>query len=448
MSTIDKIQINSTTYDVAVDAGNVAYSDAATYPDGSAGKEISQLKSQIDKTQVDNDQFGNTELIIQDDHNNVLATLYGGNIKTKNFDSIDVRTKSAVNDDDAYDVAISDLEKNILMLLYDGNIKTKNFDSKKVSQHSIKSVKDYGASGDGVTDDTNAIQKALNDGGTIYIPNGVYIITAPLVFYSNTRLFLDPSAEIKQTNTSAKCVMRSYNTATDILYNGVHDVIINGGIINANGATVTETSALAMAHCKNITIQNTTFKGNNKGMHCIDMAGCDNVIINNCVFDNILTNSAWGECIQIDGANSSASYPYISFDSGSAFYDDCGCQNIEIANCTFSLNAHSPAIGNHNYSEHKYINIHDNIIHGSGIAVTTASRGVISFTIHTSYSGQNNHTTVLFIHDNILTDSKYGFSFDPNATVDVVVKNNLLHAVNELESVAESYVIWENNTII
>lgn len=53
MSTIDKIQINSTTYDVAVDAGNVAYSDAATYPDGSAGKEISQLKSEIAPLPVD-----------------------------------------------------------------------------------------------------------------------------------------------------------------------------------------------------------------------------------------------------------------------------------------------------------------------------------------------------------------------------------------------------------
>lgn len=48
MSVIDKIQINSTTYDVAAGAGNVAYSDAATYPDGSAGKEISQLKSDLD----------------------------------------------------------------------------------------------------------------------------------------------------------------------------------------------------------------------------------------------------------------------------------------------------------------------------------------------------------------------------------------------------------------
>lgn len=58
MSVIDKIQINSTTYDVAADASNVAYSDAATYPDGSAGKEISQLKSEIANT---NEILGNSE---------------------------------------------------------------------------------------------------------------------------------------------------------------------------------------------------------------------------------------------------------------------------------------------------------------------------------------------------------------------------------------------------
>lgn len=47
MSAIDKIQINSTTYDVAADAGNVAYDDSDTYSSGSVGSEISELKSEI-----------------------------------------------------------------------------------------------------------------------------------------------------------------------------------------------------------------------------------------------------------------------------------------------------------------------------------------------------------------------------------------------------------------
>jgi len=44
------------------------------------------------------------------------------------------------------------------------------------------SAKDYGAVGDGVADDTAAIQAALDSGGTLYIPSGTYRITAPVLF--------------------------------------------------------------------------------------------------------------------------------------------------------------------------------------------------------------------------------------------------------------------------
>ena len=42
------------------------------------------------------------------------------------------------------------------------------------------SVKDFGAVGDGVTDDTAAIQAALDTGGSVYFPEGDYFITAQL----------------------------------------------------------------------------------------------------------------------------------------------------------------------------------------------------------------------------------------------------------------------------
>lgn len=38
----------------------------------------------------------------------------------------------------------------------------------------VVNVKDFGAKGDGTTDDTEAIQKALNTGKTVYIPSGIY----------------------------------------------------------------------------------------------------------------------------------------------------------------------------------------------------------------------------------------------------------------------------------
>jgi parallel beta-helix repeat protein len=52
------------------------------------------------------------------------------------------------------------------------------------------SVKDFGAKGDGVTDDTVAINRALTDGAgkEVYFPTGTYSISSTLVIQSNTRL--------------------------------------------------------------------------------------------------------------------------------------------------------------------------------------------------------------------------------------------------------------------
>jgi polygalacturonase len=49
-------------------------------------------------------------------------------------------------------------------------------------------VKDFGAVGDGVTDDTDSMQNAANNGGNIYVPPGVYIITRAIVLKSNTTI--------------------------------------------------------------------------------------------------------------------------------------------------------------------------------------------------------------------------------------------------------------------
>lgn len=60
----------------------------------------------------------------------------------------------------------------------------------------VVNVLDYGAVGDGVADDTAAIQAAIDSfggpstatGGTVYFPNGNYKITAPLLLNYNTSL--------------------------------------------------------------------------------------------------------------------------------------------------------------------------------------------------------------------------------------------------------------------
>jgi hypothetical protein len=60
------------------------------------------------------------------------------------------------------------------------------------AEDSMVSVKDFGAKGDGTTDDSAAIQKAIDetaaDGRTVFIPGGVYMIGTTLSLRNNLML--------------------------------------------------------------------------------------------------------------------------------------------------------------------------------------------------------------------------------------------------------------------
>lgn len=49
-------------------------------------------------------------------------------------------------------------------------------------------VLDYGAVGDGVTDDSAAIQAAINAGQHIYIPEGTYLLSTPISFIARNQI--------------------------------------------------------------------------------------------------------------------------------------------------------------------------------------------------------------------------------------------------------------------
>lgn len=66
------------------------------------------------------------------------------------------------------------------------------------------SVKDFGAIGDGVTDDTAAIQAALNSGATtVYFPEGTYNVSSPVMINSYTKMYGDGmDTIIQKTNNT------------------------------------------------------------------------------------------------------------------------------------------------------------------------------------------------------------------------------------------------------
>lgn len=121
------------------------------------------------------------------------------------------------------------------------------------TQHDVNadyiSVKDFGAVGDGVTDDTSAIQNALNAvknfSATLFIPSGTYLISDTLTVYSETVVVgSGRSSVIKMAPNVNKDILKSVNAdnlwgvtdksvldSAEQLYDlTLQDFVIDGGV--------------------------------------------------------------------------------------------------------------------------------------------------------------------------------------------------------------------------
>src|SRR5690606_16205698 len=71
----------------------------------------------------------------------------------------------------------------------------------------VRSVLGYGAVGDGITNDTAALQAAFDavtpGGGSVFVPPGRYIITDTVVLGSDTSLQLSPAATLDGSGLAA-----------------------------------------------------------------------------------------------------------------------------------------------------------------------------------------------------------------------------------------------------
>jgi len=223
----------------------------------------------------------------------------------------------------------------------------------------VANVKDavYGAKGDGRTDDTAAIQKAINavanGGGTVSIPAGTYLINpvakynAGLHLGSNMTLRFDSAAILKALPTSTS------NYAV-LLADGVQNLNIIGGTILGNryNNTITDTReggiGVKIVNSRRVVVQSVTANqcwedgfyvgeasqsvtlcsvvADDNRRHGLGITSVDGLVVKGCTFKNTSGLVENGRLVCGAGAN-------IEPNLGET------AANVQFTGCTFSANA-------------------------------------------------------------------------------------------------------------
>lgn len=241
---------------------------------------------------------------------------------------------------------------------------------------------------DGIHDDTKALQECidkLKNGGTVYFPNGIYLVSASLIFYSNQIFKLSDKAVIRRNDKSepiTKYLLASYSESEWGGYEGSHDVVISGGIFDGNENLDEKTTLVNTVHCKNIVIENCRFI-HCAHWHCIEINSTENAIVQNCVFDGptytAVGHKLYNEQVQLDLACDGFYGPVYNCDGKLIDFkaDGTVCRNITIKNNIFKCDGF-PGIGHHSDCDHHNIVIENNIFDGPSDR-EGKSRGYIFF---------------------------------------------------------------------
>lgn len=163
-------------------------------------------------------------------------------------------------------------------ILVDASAVSKNNFRAYLSNREVVNVKDYGAIGDGSTDDTAAIQAAINamstaGGGEIHFPKGTYKITSSLALKSNVKLI----------GEGKKSVLKVGAASAYALLNGTTETLENVWIEGLNFDGSLNYPANSQVYKQTYALRNTA----------INIAGVaiSGLTVKNCVFTSLSDRS-------------------------------------------------------------------------------------------------------------------------------------------------------------
>lgn len=115
-------------------------------------------------------------------------------------------------------------------------------------------VTDYGATGDGSTDDTEAFQTALAENRVIYVPGGTYKLSGELVIGDNCCLELAQDVVLNFTQTSGNCITLKCSSVINGNWATINvPYSFSGNVVYANSANTTTAEQKAVPPFKHWT---------------------------------------------------------------------------------------------------------------------------------------------------------------------------------------------------
>ena len=217
----------------------------------------------------------------------------------------------------------------------------------------VADIRWFGAKGDGVTDDTAAIQAALDTGASVFIPYGSFITTAVLLLRVNRqRLYGTGKGSIIKCTASSGifCAIAVVENTADV---EIDNFTLLGnassepagpapvrGIVTGTNSTGTAHSAVSWdARCR---IQNMHISGVTPGTTGFNLGmqvnKSNKSLVRDCVIDSIYgTNGSFGYGIVVHGEDidvvNTNVYATISGQGRHAFYLTSTPERVHVINC-------------------------------------------------------------------------------------------------------------------
>lgn len=257
-----------------------------------------------------------------------------------------------------------------------------------ISPAVVYDVRDYGAKGDGVTLDTEAIRKAIDacakaGGGTVFLPPGTYL-SGSLFMKSNVTLNISAGATLLgSTNIEDyQELVPEIRSWTDrwlkhslISGENLENIAITGrGKIDGQGAAFKVTTnvkpdryqnrpyIIRFINCKNVLVENVTLR--NSAMWMQHYFACDGVIIRGItVFNHANKNN---DVIDIDGSrNVVMSDCIVDSDDDAITLKSTSehiTENVVITNCVVSSHVNAIKLGTESHGGFRNIAISNIVV--------------------------------------------------------------------------------------